>query len=167
MTTSVSSSDSQIRSIALFYLFSFMDEKAALDASHRTIAHLKAVRGHDENREHTSDVDGVQLIRLLSKTYKQHRKHLARNKAATPMPMETAWQFPVGFDLSIWAKFQKDSNETEVIAVLLSKVLGFSDAIIAEGLNVSTGTARYRIGKGIRQLGSVTQKSDTQRTART
>jgi hypothetical protein len=155
-------SDSQIRSIARFYLFSLMDEKTALDAAHRTIAHLKAVRGPTSKANSADDsgrdIDEIQLIRILAKSHKQYRKQLSRNRPPTA-PTETAWQYPVGFDISIWAKFQKDAGEPEVVAVLLSKILGFSDSVIAEGLNVSVGTARYRVGKGIRQLGSLAQRS--------
>ncbi len=46
-----------------------------------------------------------------------------------------------------------NGEPSEVEAVLLSKILGFSDNEIAEGLGVTSGTVRYRIGRGLRHLG--------------
>lgn len=67
--------------------------------------------------------------------------------------MEKGFVFPVGFDLSLWISFQSAGDPKEVEAVLLSKVLGFTDDEIAQGLQVTPGTVRYRVGRGLRQLG--------------
>lgn len=147
-------SDEQVRWIALFFLFSFMDEKTALHSAHKAIAHLKASRG--SKPEET--VSNVAIIRSLKKTWEQQRKALPRNHV--PVMPEHSWILPAQTDVSPWAKFQKDSSPEQLITVILSKVLRFTDHEIAEGLNISLGTARYRIGKGIRQLGSVMRTSD-------
>jgi hypothetical protein len=88
---------------------------------------------------------------ILRKTFEASRKGLARNRPATIA--ENVWSFPEGVNLQAWSKFHRDSSDGEVIAVVLSKILGFTDYEIADGLNTSLGTARYRIGKGMRQLG--------------
>lgn len=140
----------QVRGIALFFLLALMEERLALQAAHKAIAHLKSI-GTNSGTNPTSEIDPVTLIRVLKKTLVPYRKLLTRNRGGiTP---GSAWKLPDNSDITPWVKFQKDNSENEVIAVILSKVLPFTDQQIAEGLNVSLGTARYRIGKGVRQLG--------------
>lgn len=139
-----------VRGIALFFLFTFLDEKIAVSAAESATAQVKAL---PPTPGPLVDEMGrrVQLITILRKTFDQHRKLLARNR---PLAMgDLVWTLPEGIDLRAWSKFQKDSSDGEVIAVVLSKILGFTDSEIADGLNISVGTTRYRIGKGMRQLG--------------
>ncbi len=143
--------DEQVRWIALFFLFSFMDEKAALMAAASATAQFK---GQPPTPGPLVDESArrVQMIRVLRKVFESNRKLLPRNRPAT-IP-GSVWKIPEGLDIRAWSKFQKDSSDGEVISVVLSKILGFTDYEIAEGLNISIGTARYRIGKGMRQLGA-------------
>ena len=143
--------DEQVRWIALFFLFSLLDEKTALMAAETAAAQVKALplpTGPliDESARRVS------LIAILRKVFETNRKALARNRPLTLST--TVWTLPEGIDLRGWSKFQKDSSDGEVMAVILSKLLGFTDYEIADGLHISVGTARYRIGKGMRQLGT-------------
>jgi hypothetical protein len=160
--------DEQVRRIALFFLFSLMDEKVALQAAHKTIAGLKAageaVSGsvtHDftSTSGSSSATSAITIIAALRKMHDQHRKLVPRNRPL--MIPNSAWSLPENVDAEAWIKFQKDSADTEIVAVVLSKILSYSDQDIAEGLNVSLGTARYRIGKGVRQLGMSKVRNET------
>jgi len=144
--------DEQVRRIALFFLFSLMDEKIALQAAHRTVAQLKAQTSMNQPAAPSSMSD-VDLIRILRKHHGHYQKLLPRNRP-TGVPVG-AWSLPEGLDLSAWIKFQKDALEHETVAIVLSRILGYPEETIAEGLNITLGTARYRIGKGVRQLGMV------------
>ena len=143
--------DEQVRCIALFFLFALLDEKTALAAAETAAAQVKSLPQPvgplvDESARRVS------LIQILKKVFEANRKVLARNR---PLAMSaTVWTLPEGIDLRGWMKFQKDSSDGEVMAVVLSKLLGFTDYEIADGLNITVGTARYRIGKGMRQLGT-------------
>lgn len=140
--------DEQVRGIALFFLFTLMDEKIALHAAQKTVSQLKASANR---RGRSAEVDSPLLVRALWACLQQQKKLLARTKELTsPEPQLV---FPDGVDFSVWTKFHRDTGESEVIAVVLSKILKVSDQDIADGLNTSLGTVRYRIGKGIRQLG--------------
>ena len=143
-------SDADTRAIALFFLFSLMEEKVALHAAHKTVAHLKSHTAPD------AEVDRDDLIGVLRKMFDQHRKLAPRNQ--TSAPPDTAWKLPPGMDASAWSKFQKEAGENEIIAVTLSRLLSFSDEDIAAGLGISLGSARYRIGKGVRQLGAILKR---------
>jgi DNA-directed RNA polymerase specialized sigma24 family protein len=143
-------SDELVRRTALFFLFSLMDEKAALLAAQRAVATAKAQQALGAENQ---SFPRVALIRILRKTFEQQRKQQPRNQPTTP-PSE-AWVLPSDLaDIKPWQKFQKDAADGEIMAVILSRVLGMTDHEIAEGLNISLGTARYRIGKGMRHLGS-------------
>ncbi len=142
----------QARDIALFFLLSLLDQKQALAAAHKTIAQLKGMKaGH---QTHTR----VQIARVLSKAFDAQRKMLSRNR---PTEMsDAAIQFPAGTDLPTWQKFHRQSSDGEITAVILTQLLGFSEDEAAEGFNVSTGTMKYRVAKGMRQMGAVLAKAE-------
>lgn len=141
-------SSDQAREIALFYLLSLMDEKLALSAAHKSIAQLKAMKPREDGTHDRADV-----ARLLRKGFDTHRKQLSRNR---PTEMsEALLGFPEGTDLATWQKFYRSSSDAEVTAVVLARVLGYPEAALAEGFNVSAGTMKYRVAKGVRQLGNV------------
>jgi DNA-directed RNA polymerase specialized sigma24 family protein len=128
-----------------------MDEKLALSAAHKSIAQLKAMTA--VNGSH----DRADVARVLRKGFDTHRKMLSRNR---PTEMsETLLSFPAGTDFATWQKFYRSSSDAEVTAVILTRILGFSEAAVAEGFNVSSGTMKYRVAKGVRQLGSVLAKA--------
>lgn len=144
-------SDEQARGIALFFLFTLMDEKTALAAAHKAVAAAKAAA--PKPTESPSDET---IVTVLRKTFESHRKQLPRSRA---VDAPTRWKLPSGVDAAAWSKFHKDAADTEVVAVVLSKILRFPEESIAEGLNVSLGTLRYRVAKGMRHLGGAIGRS--------
>jgi hypothetical protein len=139
--------DEQVRWTALFFLFVFMDEKIAFQAAQKVVAQVKAQSGND------SGLERVSLLKIIRKNYDQFRRHVQRNRPTlTP---DSLWVLPSGFDIRPWVKFQKEAADGEIIAVVLSKLLGFTDLEISDGMNISIGTVRYRIGKGVKQLGLI------------
>lgn len=145
-------SSDQAREIALFYLLSLMDEKLALSAAHKSIAQLKAIKPLEDGTH-----DRVEVARILRKGFDAHRKMLSRNR---PTEMsEGVLRFPEGTDLATWQKFYRSSSDGEVTAVVLTRILGYAEAEVAEGFNVSAGTMKYRVAKGIRQLGGMLAKT--------
>jgi hypothetical protein len=157
--------DEQARRIALFFLFSLVDEKVALQAAHKAAAQVKALSTPKPGSgptppDNSPQASNAAIIAILRKGFDQHRKLLPRNR---PMiEPDSSWVLPTHagkasdlkyIDIQGWFRFQKDSSYTEIVAVVLAKILGFDEYDIAEGLNISIGTVRYRIGKGVRQLG--------------
>lgn len=148
--------DEQARWIALFFLFALMEERVALQAAHKTVAQLKAqgasARADASSDEPKKGLGRPEIIRAMTKVLEPYRRLASRAKPAV-FP-DAVWRLPAQFDIDPWTKFQKSAAANEVVAVILSKLLPFTDHEIAEGLGVSLGTARYRVGKGIRQLGA-------------
>ncbi|MES2856359.1 MAG: hypothetical protein V4692_10880 [Bdellovibrionota bacterium] len=143
--------DERARRIALFFLFSLADERVAFQAAHKAVASLKASSAKASNEL------GVDHIRLLKKIYDKHKTLLERESLANAVP-PTSWQLAPGVSAATWLRFRKNAADQEVIALVLSKIVGFDDESVARGLGVSVGTIRYRVGKALRQLGSMTDK---------
>ncbi len=135
-------SDEQVRRIALFFFLSLMDEKAALQASDKAVAQLKS--------KNESALDDQALIRVLWQNFEQSAKQMDR-RPARGAP-ETSWASSSPVSFRPWIKFHQEAGKNELVAVLLSRVLGFKEESIASGLGVSLGTARHRISKGMRLL---------------
>lgn len=146
----------QVREIGLFFLLGFMDEKVALAAASRCVARVKATQDSAGNRlanQVANKVSPVELIKICRDVWKSFRKQIPRNQPLTT-PTDS-WVLPPHLDIAIWARYQKDAADEDVMALLFSLVLGVSDLDLAEGFQTSVGTIRYRLGKGVRQLGLV------------
>jgi hypothetical protein len=144
----------QAREIGLFFLLGFMEERVALSAASRAIAQLKAENPDISRRDREPEMIPIaDIIRVCRESWKTHRKQIHRNQPSdTP---ETVWQIPSALDLTTWTRYQKDAPDEDVMTVLFSLVLRVSDEELAEGFQTSTGTIRYRLGKGVRQLGLI------------
>ncbi len=138
----------QARDIGLFFLLGLMDERVSLAAAGRAIAKIKATE-----KSPSDLVEPADLIRVCRESWKVHRRLIPRNQ---PVEAPTsAWVVPAEIDIAIWARYQKDAPDEDIMTILFSLILGFSDVDLADGFQTSTGTIRYRLGKGIRQLGLV------------
>jgi hypothetical protein len=147
----------QAREIGLFFLLGFMEERVALSAASRAIAQLKAEFSEisRKDREHQPvAVDAI--IRVCRESWKIHRKQIPRNQANLPPSKDSrTWIIPANIDLGVWTRYQRDAPDEDIMTVLFSLVLGISDSDLAMGFQTSTGTIRYRLGKGVRQLGLI------------
>lgn len=139
----------QVREVALFFLFALMDEKVAVEAAQKTVAQLKA--------KPADAVTPTLMIRVLHQAYDHYRRRVPRNRpSAVPVAV---WSFDSPVTIDAWTRFQKEATEAELVAVILSHILVYNDVVIADGLGISLGTARYRIGKGIRHLGLIVRQT--------
>lgn len=133
-----------IETVAKYFFFTALDERLSFAASLRVLAELKNKNWIDVENRH-------RWVEVLSKWKPRARAFAPRSWSESPA--DKGFVFPPGFDLSLWISFQTAGEPQEVEAVLLSKVLGFTDDEIARGLNVTPGTVRYRLGRGLRHLG--------------
>ncbi len=145
-------SEAQIRSVALFYFYVLLDENQALDWT------LKSLRQCLKSLGSESESDSRATSLIVHHTHLGWKK-IIQNKATLSASIvhEAAFVIPPSLDLGVWKQFRKDADGEEFLAVIWSKILGFSDQEIATGLGVSLGTVRYRVGRGLRHLGSLKQ----------
>lgn len=136
---------SVLESVAKYFFFTALDERVSFSASLKVLSELKANNWlENENR--------ARWVEVLTKW--KPKLPAIPPKAWSDTPSDKGFVFPRGFDLSLWISFQSAADPIEVEAVLLSKVLGFSDSEIATGLKTTEGTVRYRVGRGLRHLGA-------------
>ncbi len=140
--------EQHVRWIALFFLFSLLDERVAAQATLKTVTALKA-RLPVEGTEDPS-LMRIRIIEMCEKNRLNFKKQALRSAHILTF---SGWSLPDHVDMGPWARFQKEASEEELLSVIFSRILGFSDEEIAEGLKVTVGTTRYRVGRGLRHLG--------------
>jgi len=148
--------EQEMRKIVLFFFLTLLEEKAAFEAAHRAVSTLKT-KGLFRNGRDESVARDAAIIAIMKRIFEQFKKTASRNPLAGQIGLMV--DIPKDLDLATWRSFQKMATENESMAVALSKILGFADEAVAMGLNVSLGTVRYRIGKGIRTLGEHVKKT--------
>ncbi|MES2769398.1 MAG: hypothetical protein V4596_09650 [Bdellovibrionota bacterium] len=142
--------EAQIRSVALFFFYTFLDKSLALKAS------VEALGLYDK-RLKRRETHGPTEPLLVYSTYKVWKKYSKkRNIKATDFDLlAEGWIIPPTLKLEPWREFVKDIDPQLYLAVIWSQLLNFSDKDISEGLGVTEGSIRYRVGKGLKILGEI------------
>ena len=135
---------SVIDTVAKYFYFLSLDEQISFSASLKALAEL---RSNDwlEERDRSR---WVQVLAKWKPKLKQLRGRQWRDFAQAP-----GFSLSENVDINAWSGFLSSGEASEIEAVLLSQILGFSDEDIASGLQVTIGTVRYRVGRGLRHLG--------------
>lgn len=140
--------EAQIKSVALFFFYTFLDKSLALKAT------VEALGLYDK-RMKRREGHGTSEPLLVYSTYKVWKKYSKkRNIKAKDLELAAeGWIIPQGLKLEPWREFVKDQDPQLYLAVAWSQLLGFTDKDISEGLGVTEGSIRYRVGKGLKLLG--------------
>lgn len=136
---------SMVEAVAKYFFFICLDEQLSFSASLKVLAELKSRNWMDATHR-------TQWIQTLC-VWKQKLSHL-RRRPWNETHLKEGYLMPLEFDLNVWRSFLATAEVVEVEAVLLSRILAFSDDEIAAGLGVTSGTVRYRVGRGLRRLGA-------------
>ena len=139
-----------VKSIALFFFFTFMDERIAL------ISSAKAIKSFRKNfAKHPEIPAQITLIRSVIKIWEDEKSSFSKGRQATAFSKE--WIVPKGFDLNPWKEFQKHSTDDELTSLVLVKILNFKPAEVASAFNLSEGTVKYRLAKALVRLGKYSE----------
>lgn len=142
--------ESDIKAIALFSYFAFLDDNRAMDAASRTF--VLAMGKIKKNKILKSD---QAVVWASYKVWKEQNGQLLRGH---PSPTDgNKWVLPKQFDLGPWKDFQKNATKDELLVVIWSKIIGINDEDISQALGITEGTVRYRLARALRKLGSMTQ----------
>ncbi len=145
-------SDQDVKSIALFFFYAWLDDQKATRASSEAIEFL---RNKFKSKE---KLEGPIAVVIATKyIWDKHKHRWSRGKPN--YSVDSGWMIPDLLNFSPWKEFQKSSSEEELICLIWSKILKFEDEQIANGLGISIGTVRYRVGRGLRKLGALVQPS--------
>jgi hypothetical protein len=126
-----------------FYLIS-LDERLTYTASLKVLHEIRS--NHWEEPDFRS-----QWVAVMSKW--RSRLAVLRPKDLRDQSEKNYFQIPAELNLPSWISFLTSSSPEDAEAVILSRVLSFSDEEIADGLKITSGTVRYRVGHGLRHLG--------------
>ncbi len=138
------------QSIALFFFFTFMDERIAL------VSAGKAIKTFRKNfAKHPEIPAQITLIRSVIKIWEAEKDNFSKGRQATAFSKE--WNIPKGFDLNPWKEFQKNSTDEELISLVLVKILKFKASEVALAVNLSEGTVNFRLAKALIRLGKYSE----------
>ncbi|MBX2987907.1 MAG: hypothetical protein KF802_08410 [Bdellovibrionaceae bacterium] len=139
--------ENDIRSIALFYYFALLDEQKAIEAGAEALNYARDRKKRDPALKNSSAV-----VMATFHVWEKWAGGLNRNRV---VPM-SSWAMPEGFDLRPWKEFQRNATSEELLVVIWSKIVGYSEGDIAVGLGQTEGTISFRLGKALRKLGGLT-----------
>jgi len=137
-------SDTQIKSVALFFFFAFFDELKALELTSRTV---KLVRKH--SRDGSLDTNAL-IVKFAQKVLeKESRKH---DPAPPPQDL-TIFQIPDTMHLGYLHALRKRATLEEFSSLVWTRVLGMTETTVALGLGATIGTVRHRTSNALKSLG--------------
>ncbi len=142
--------ETETKSIALFFFFAFLDDQKAVEAAAKALVFCR-----DRKSKNPEMKNSVAVVAATKTVWNRYKSRITRGRPNTSG--ESGWLIPEGVDLGPWREFQKSAAEDELLTVIWSKILKISDADISEGLGITTGTIRYRLGRALRKLGSMAQ----------
>lgn len=142
--------EADVQSITLFFYFSLLDDKKAIEASSKALALCRVRKNKNPNLKNS-----VAIVAATNSIWEKYKSKVSRGRPNTSV--ESGWLIPEGLDLGPWREFQKTASEDELLMVIWSKILKIADDDISEGLGLTQGTIRYRLGRSLRKLGSMTQ----------
>ncbi len=142
--------EADIKSIALFFYFALLDDRRAIEASTQALALCR-----DKKQRNPELSTPVAFVAATKITWDKFKVRVTRGRPNTTV--ESGWLIPEGVDLGPWREFQKTASEDELLTVIWSKILKIEDNDISEGLGITQGTIRYRLGRALRKLGTMTQ----------
>ncbi len=140
-----------IRALALFFFFALLDDRKAIECSVQAMTIC-----HERKRKNPDLRNSVAVIYATAKIW--DRINLRFQRGLPNSSMESGWLVPKGVDLGSWREFQKNATNDELLAVIWSKILNYSEQDISEALGLTTGTVRYRLARAYRKLGGMTHQ---------
>lgn len=142
--------EADIKSLALFSYFAFLDENRAMDAAGKALVLVS-----DKLKKDKQLKTSVAVVWATERVWNENQGQLLRGHPS--VNSDKNWILPKGFDLGPWKEFQKNATEDELLVIIWSKILGINDEDIAQALGITEGTVRYRMARALRKLGAMTQ----------
>ena len=139
--------DSEVRALALFFFFASLDEYRAKETASKAADEYERLLKKDPKLD-----PAVGVILASFKIWNQFKSKISRGRPQ--FSNESGWLFPERVDLGHWKEFQKTAPEDELLAVIWVHLLGFSEEQVSKALGLTEGTLRYRVGRGLRKLGT-------------
>lgn len=137
-------SDTQIKSVALFFFFAFFDEQRAIELTSKT---LKLVR--KQARDSEIDTNAL-IVRIAQKIF---AKEASRRELPPPPQDLNVFQIPEAISLGHLHALRKRITIEEFGCLLWTKVFALPEATVALGFDTTIGTVRHRTSNALKSLG--------------
>ena len=137
-----------IRALALFFFFALLDDRKAIECSVQAMTIC-----HERKKRNPELKNSIAVVYATAKIWE--RVHLKIQRGLPNSSMESGWLVPANIDLGPWREFQKNATNDELLTVIWSKILNYSDQDISEALGLTVGTVRYRLARSFRKLGGM------------
>lgn len=158
-------SEKHIRSITLFFYYLFLEKQITLKATKKTLKrHRKSLQNTQKAQKEQSRhplQNTCSLALMISdclhiwRKYQKHSFHKKHRHSKTFYHCDGKDGFLSPVDLAPWCDFLREAEEQVIFVMIFSQILLFPDKDIARGMGISEGTVRYRLGHGLRLLGSM------------
>jgi hypothetical protein len=142
--------ESDIRALALFFFFALLDDRKAVDLA---IAALGVCQ--EKKKRYPNMKNSVIVVAATSEIWEE--VHLKLKRGLPNTSLESGWIVPQDLDMGPWREFQKNATSDELLSVIWSRILRIPENEIALGLDLTTGTVRYRMARAFRKLGNMVQ----------
>ncbi|MEK6772582.1 MAG: hypothetical protein AABY64_01465 [Bdellovibrionota bacterium] len=136
-----------VRDIALFFFFCLLDEEKAYDFSSRAVDEF-----YELKRKHPTEKVQILVVRATYKIWKKLKSKIQRGRPQITKQM--GWTWPHDINFGPWMEYQKNAIHDEFIVSIWALFLKYSDDEIANGLEMTPGTIRYRLGHALKKLGT-------------
>ena len=136
----------ELNQIGRFFFLCYLNESKA------TVAAEQAVRAYKtevrKRRLLSAEERVAALIAACVGVHLKGKQH--RPSVAVQRPEQ--FVLPNSLDLTTWSRFIVKADPVELQALILAKACGFTEAEVAHGLGVSSGTLRLRVSRGLQKL---------------
>ncbi|MDZ4661192.1 MAG: hypothetical protein SGJ18_06180 [Pseudomonadota bacterium] len=130
--------EQEVKSIALFFLLAFLDEKVALIA---TRAVLKKSRKNSSAR-----------LKTVYKIFLDYRENPKFRLSATGIIQKNSVVLP-NINLSSWRQFLRDADPQSLFPLIWIQIIKENEVAVASAMGVTAGTLRTRVGQTLEKLG--------------
>ena len=140
-------SETQIRSVALFFFCSIMEESVATSAIHKS---LRRIEKELQKKDQIRPTHAV-IVFWTDRIWRRYNKKV---KYVT-LGLDQMFRLPKDVDLDSWKQLQKEILPEEFLAAIWTGLLGYTANEVAEGLGVSQGMVQHRTGIALKRLGQI------------
>ncbi|MGE3973642.1 MAG: hypothetical protein AB7F59_03860 [Bdellovibrionales bacterium] len=151
--------ETQMKSVALFFFYAFMEESVATAAISKSLRKIeRSLRKGDGFSSFSSA-----SVYWTEKVWSRYNK----KKQFVNLGLERMFSLPKDVELEPWKQLQKDVLPEEYLAAIWTGLLQYPPQDIAEGLGVSVGTVQHRSGIALKKLGLLLQSGKLHAKKRT
>ena len=131
--------------LSLFFFCAVPDEKIAIQLAKKSWKKYLGIGPSIQGGK----IDEYKIVQVTEKVYFQW----LRSRRFYESPAQLTPKFWTPFvDLELWREFLKKANAREALVIIWAMVLKIDHSSIAAALDVTEGTVRFRISKGLKLM---------------